>query len=100
MDGIIIIIIIAAACFYFRRIDKAVYSVGIVDIFLRIFNFLITHVKIDGITNHLQKYLPASIPAIIKHYTSDVLKDVLIWAYVIIMGVFLFYTIKAFIKKK
>lgn len=100
MDGIIIIAVIVAVCVYFRRFDKGVYGVAIVDIFLRIFNYLITHVKIDGITEYLTKYLPKSIPGVIKHYTSDIVCDLLIWAYVIIMGIFLFYTIKAFIKKK
>ena len=100
MDGIIIVAVIVAVCVYFRRFDKAVYGVGIVDIFLRIFNYLITNVKIDGITDYLVKYLPESIPSVIKHYTSGALADVLIWVYVIAMGCFLFFTIKAFIKKK
>ena len=100
MDGIIIIILIVAACVYFRRVDKGVYSIAIIDICLRLLNFLIAHVKIDGVTDTLIKYLPKSIPAVIKHYTSGVVEDLLIWVYVILMGIFLFYIIKAFIKKK
>ena len=100
MDGIIVIALIVAGCVYFRRFDKGVYSVAIVDLFLRIFNYLITHVKIDGITDHLIKYLPKSIPGLIENYTSDVLADILIWVYVIVMGIFLFYTIRVFFRKK
>ena len=100
MDGIIVIAIIVAVCVYWRRFDKGIYGVAIVDLFLRIFNYLIKHIKIDGITEHLIKYLPESVPGIIKHYTSGILADILIWAYVIVMGIFLFYTIRVFIRKK
>lgn len=100
MDGIIVIILIVAACVYFRRVDKGVYSIAIVDICLRILNYLITRVKIEGVTEFLVKYLPKSIPSLIKHYTSGVVEDLLIWVYVIVMGIFLFYIIKAFFRKK
>ena len=100
MDGIIIMILIVVACAYFRRVDKAVYSVAIVDLFLRIFNYLISHVKIDGVTEYLTKYLPSSIPSIINKYTSNIVSDLLTWAYVIIMAIFLFYTFKVFFRKK
>ncbi len=100
MDGIIVIILIVIACVYFRRLDKGVYSVAIVDLFLRIFNYLIKNIKIDGVTNHLNKYMPESIPSIINKYTDGVVTDLLIWVYVIVMAIFLYYTIRAFIKKK
>ena len=100
MDGIIVIILIVIACAYFRKLDKGVYSVAIVDLFLRIFNYLIKNIKIEGITEHLNKYLPSSIPSIIKKYTDGVATDILIWVYVIVMAVFLYYTIRVFIKKK
>ena len=100
MDGIIVIILIVIACVYFRRLDKGVYSVAIVDLFLRIFNYLIKNIKIDGVTNHLNKYMPESIPSIINKYTDGVVTDLLIWVYVIVMAIFLYYTIIAFIKKK
>ena len=100
MDGIIVIILIVIACVYFRRLDKGVYSVAIVDLFLRIFNYLIKNIKIDGVTNHLNKYMPESIPSIINKYTDGVVTDLLIWVYVIVMAIFLYYTIRVFIKKK
>ena len=100
MDAIIIIALIAAACIYYRRLDKGVYSVAIIDIFLRIFSYLIDNIKIEGITEHLNKYLPESIPSVISEYSDGMVVDVLTWVYVIVMGIFLFYIIKAFIKKK
>ena len=100
MDAIIIITIIAVIAFYFRRVDKVVIGVAIVDIFLRIFRYLVVNIEIIGISEHIEKYLPSSIPDIIGNYTSDVLYDILIWVYVIVMAVFLGYTIRYFIKKK
>ncbi len=100
MDAIIIIAIIAVIAFYFRRVDKVVTGVAIVDIFLRIFHFLVVNIEIKGISEYIEKYLPESIPNIIGNYTSDILYDILIWIYVIIMAIFLGYTIKHFIYKK
>lgn len=100
MDAIIIIAIIAVIAFYFRRVDKVVTGVAIVDIFLRIFHYLVVNIEIKGISEYVEKYLPESIPDIIDNYTSDMLYDILIWIYVIIMAIFLGYTIKHFIYKK
>ena len=100
MDAIVIIAIIAVIAFYFRRVDKVVIGVAIVDIFLRIFRYLVVNIEIKGISEHIEKYLPSSIADIIGNYTSDVLYDILIWLYVIVMAVFLGYTIRYFIKKK
>lgn len=100
MDAIIVLAIIAIVAFYFRRLDKVVMGFAIVDIFLRIFHYLVVNIEIKGISEHVEKYLPASIPDIIGNYTSDVLYDILIWVYVVVMTIFLGYTIRYFIKKK
>ena len=100
MDGIIIIAIVAVVAFYYRRVDKVVMGVAIVDIFLRIFHYLVINIEIKGISEHVEKFLPGSIPDIIGKYTQDAVYDILLWVYVICMAVFLGYTIKYFIKKK
>ena len=64
MDAIIIIAIIAVIAFYFRRVDKVVTGVAIVDIFLRIFHYLVVNIEIKGISEYVEKYLPESIPDI------------------------------------
>ncbi len=100
MDGIIILVIIIVVGVYFRRVDKVVTGVAIVDIFLRLFRFLVENIQINGISEYIEKYLPASIPNIINEYTSDILNNILLWVYVICMAVFLGYTIRYFISKK
>ena len=100
MDGIIILVIIIVVGVYFRRVDKVVTGVAIVDIFLRLFRFLVENIQINGISEYIEKYLPASIPNIINEYNSDILNNILLWVYVICMAVFLGYTIRYFISKK
>lgn len=100
MDAIVLIILIIVVCFYFRSFYKIVNAIAIVDIFLRIFYFIINNIEIKGISKYVEKYLPASIPSIIESYTDGLICNILIWLYVIIMGIFLFYTIKYFFKRK
>ena len=100
MDAIIIIILLIVVGFYFRKFDKVVMAIGIVDIFLRLFNYLINNIQINGISEYIEKYLPASIPTIINNYTTDIVANILTWIYVICMGIFLFYCIRYFIRKK
>ena len=100
MDAVIIIILLVVVGFYFKRFDKIIMGIGIVDIFLRIFNYLVNNIQINGISEYVEKYLPASIPAIINNYTKDMIADMLMWVYVICMGIFLFYCVRYFIRKK
>lgn len=100
MDGIIIIIILIVVGVYFRKVDKIVMGVAIIDIFLRLFNYIISNIQINGISEYIEKYLPASIPSIIGNYTTDIIYNILMWLYVICMAIFLGYTVKYFFKKK
>lgn len=100
MDAIILIILLLIVCFYFRNFYKIVNAVAIIDIFLRIFYYVIHNVEINGISEYIEKYLPESVPSIIRSYTDGLFCNILIWLYVIIMGIFLFYTIRHFFKSK
>ena len=75
-------------------------GVAIIDIFLRLFNYIISNIQINGISEYIEKYLPASIPSIIGNYTTDIIYNILMWLYVICMAIFLGYTVKYFFKKK
>lgn len=100
MDGIIIIIILIVVGVYFRRVDKIVMGVAIIDIFLRLFNYIIANIQINGISEYIEKYLPASMPSIIGSYTTDIIYHILMWLYVICMAIFLGYTVRYFFTKK
>ena len=101
MDVVIMMAIIGAIVFFFKRTFSGfVYAVAMVDIFLRVLAFIKTKLFAGNILVFLNKWFPVSVPAIIDKYTDGVLCEVLIWVYVGIMVVFLFYTIRIFIKKK
>ena len=100
MDGIIIIIILIVIGVYFRKVDKIVMGVAIIDLFLRLFNYIVSNIQINGISEYIEKYLPASIPSLIGNYTTDIIYNILMWLYVICMAIFLGYTVKYFFKKK
>lgn len=100
MDWLVIVILLVIVGVYFRKFDKVVYAVAIIDIFLRVFKFLINNIQINGISEYVERYLPANIPSIINNYTTDILFNILTWIYVICMAIFLFYNIKYFFKRK
>ena len=100
MDAIILIVLLIIVCFYFRSFYKIVNAIAIIDIFLRIFYYIIHNVEINGISEYIEKYLPKSVPSIIETYTDGLICNVLVWLYVIVMGIFLFYTIRHFFKSK
>ena len=100
MDWVVIVILLVVVGVYFRKFAKVVYAVAIIDIFLRVFNYIISNIQINGISEYIERYLPANIPTIINSYASDILCNILTWVYVIFMAIFLFYNIKYFFTKK
>lgn len=101
MDAIIILgIILFLVIFLKRTFSGFIYSIASVDIFLRIMTFFKNNIPDKDIANIINKYFPESIISIIDKYTDGVLMQVLVWIYVIIMCIFLFYTIRTLIRKK
>ena len=58
------------------------------------------NIGIPDFAKWANKTLPASIPGIISNYSSGVVEFILLWIYVILMGIFLYYTVYRLIKKK
>lgn len=101
MDVVIIMALIGILVFFVKRtFNGFIYSVGVIDILLRIISFIKVQLLNGEILNFLNKYVPESIPNMIYKYTNNTLSTILMWVYVAIMIVFEFYLIKALIKKK
>lgn len=102
IDLIVLVIAIILVIMFFKRFSSFVFFIAIVDISLRILTFIKNNIGLGDVKKMIGKYLPESIFEIIDNYTSSIptLCIVLKWAFVAIMGVFLFYIIKIFIKKK
>lgn len=100
MDVIIILLVIALAVFFFKKsFSGIIYMIVIVDIFLRIVNFIKLNLVNGEIASVLSRYFPSSIPAIINHYSSGILNTILMWLLVIIYMIFEYYIIGTFIRK-
>ena len=93
MDIVIIFIILLIVALVFKRLDNTIIFFGLIDIFLRILNFIGNN-TIKELNTFINKYFPESIPAIIRGYSSGTLELVLIWAYVILMCLFLCYVFR------
>lgn len=100
LDAIIVIALIIASFGWFRRFSKFIYSVAIIDMFLRLMNYIGNNIGIKGFDKWVNNVFPNSIPAIIDKYTNGILSTILQWVYIGIMVFFLFYTIRAFLRKK
>lgn len=100
MDAFLVLVIIIFSICWFRKFSKVVYAIASIDILLRICNFLAHNINIKELAIFFDKYFADSIPAVIAKYANDSLYLILVWAYVIVMIVFLFYTIRTFIRKR
>lgn len=102
IDLIALIIGVILVVMFFKRFSSFVFFIAIVEITLRILAFIKNNIGLGDVSKIIGKYLPENIFAIIDNYTGNIptLCIVLKWIFVGLMGVFLFYIIKIFIKKK
>lgn len=100
LDAIIVLALVIFVFCWFRKFSKFVEVWAIVDIFLRILHFVANNIGIPEFANWKNKTLPSSIPSIISNYCSGVIEFILLWIYVILMGIFLYYCVHRLIKKK
>jgi len=100
MDVIVIILVILAVIvMIFKKFSSFVYYVCLVDIFLRILDFLANNIPINFINNFINTYFPNSVFHIVDIYTSGIFTTVLIWILVLLYGILDFYLIRTFWKK-
>lgn len=101
MDAIIILALIIIIVFFLKRTFSGfIYAVGMIDILLRLLNYLNINLFNGQVREFFTKYFPTSIPNMISNYTNDILETILIWLYVAIMIIFEFYIIRTFFNKK
>lgn len=96
---VIILVILAVVVMIFKKVSSFVYYICLVDIFLRILDFLANNIPINFISNFINTYFPNSFAHIIEMYTSGIFTTVLIWVLVLLYGVLDFYLIRTFWKK-
>ena len=100
IDVIIVVALIIVAFCWFRRFSKMVYAIAIIDIFLRLINYISANIGIPGFNEWVVKIFPGSIPGLLDNYMNGILLTAFVWIYVGFMVVFLFYIIRTFVRKK
>lgn len=93
MDIVILFIILLLVALIFKRLDNTIIFLGLIDIFLRIVNFIGNN-TVKELNTFINKYFPSSIPGIIRNYSSGILEDILVWVYVFLMCVFTYYVFR------
>ena len=100
IDVIVVAALIIVAFCWFRKFSKIVYAVAIIDIFLRLLNYISANIGIAGFNGWVKSIFPTSIPGLLDIYMNGVLLTIFVWVYVALMVVFLFYVSRTFIRKK
>jgi len=100
IDGIIVVALIIVSFCWFRRFSKSVYALAIIDIFLRLLNYISANIGIPGFNGWVKSIFPTSIPGLLDTYMDGMLLTVFVWIYVILMVVFLFYVVRTFLRKR
>ena len=99
MDVVIIVVLVLLAAVYFREVSNTIICFGLIDIFLRILNFIGNNTTRE-INNIINKYFPASIESLIINNSSGVLEKILLWVYVILMAMFFYYVFRILLRRK
>lgn len=100
LDLVIILVLIIISFCWFRSFSKTVYAVAMIDIFLRLLNYISANIGIPGFHAWAKRFFPVSIPSLLDRYMDGTLLTVFVWIYVVLMIIFLFYTTRTFIRKK
>ncbi len=97
---VVVLVVLAIVVMIFKKFSSVIYYIGIVDIFLRILDFIANNIPVPIVSNFINSYFPNSISNIIEMYSSGIFTTVLLWALCIVYIILLFYLIRTFWKKK
>ncbi len=100
IDSVIIIVVLLVVLFFFKSFGGFIYAVAIIDIFLRLLAYITSNLALGEISSIVSNNVPDSIPYIIRTHSSGIIQDILMWALVFIYIMFLYYTVRRFLKKK
>lgn len=100
MDLIILIILLVLVIVILRDIKWVTYLIGIVEIFLRLINYIGNNLGIDKFQQFINNIFPDSIFSIIDKYTTGLINIILTWGLVIFLVWFLIYLIFYLFKRK
>lgn len=100
MDLIILFVLIAIIVIIRRDFMSFIYSLGAIEILFRVLHFIGNNLGIVELKRIIDTYIPTSIISIFAKYSNGLFYDVLVWIFVIFMGVLDYYLFKYLIKRK
>ena len=100
LDLIVLAVALVFVIVYSKRLQTYIFGFGLIDIVFRILNIICGYIPSKSTRSMINTYIPESVPKVINNYTSGMVNTVLIFAYVIIMIMFLIYILRIFIKRK
>ena len=100
MDLIIVLVLIAVIVILRRDFKSFIYSLGVLEIFFRVVHFIGDNLGIIKLNEFIDSYIPSSMISVFAKYSNGLFYDVLVWIFVIFMGVLDYYLIKYLIKRK
>lgn len=96
---IVFIVALILVVVFFKDFHAFVYSVVVIDIFLRVVTYLKMYIIKDTAFSFLNA-VPADVPSIIKSIDMGAFTDVLMFVYVVVYIVFEVFLINKFVHKK
>lgn len=100
MDLILFLILLVVVIIFYRDIKFVAYYIGILEILFRLLHYLGDNLPIIHMNSFVDKYLPNSVFSIFDGYVTGVIGDIINWAIVLLLAVFVFYLIRYFFKRK
>ena len=100
MDLIIILALILIVVVVCRDFKCFIYSLGVIEIFFRVMNFIADNIGITELSRIIHTYIPRSIISVLNAYSNGLLNIILVWIFVILIGVLDYYLVKYLIKRK
>ncbi len=100
IDLVVLIVLLVFVIIYSKRFQTYIFGFGMIDILFRILNIINGYIPVKEIKTFIDTYIPSSVPSVISRYTNGMFETVLIFAYVVIMTIFLYYVVRIFVKRK
>ena len=100
MDLIILLALVTLIVIIKKDFQSFIYSLGAIEILFRVLHFIADNLGITELTRIINTYVPGSIISIFAKYSNGLFYNILVWIFVVFMGIFDYFLIKQLIKRK
>ena len=100
LDLVIFIVLLIVVILVLKKFHSVVMYVALFDIALRIINFLVNNIKLEGVSTNIANTFSENIPHMIARYSDGGLRLILSWIFFIVLIIFFYYTFDRFWHRK